>query len=102
MIETKYNNVFINDDAYINDLVRLTNQIWKLIPMRENGEDWKSHLTILTNELSGFFNILNLNSLILLSKLEGLRTEQLDFYTYRSIVFRCIKLLNSKEVIYHE
>ena len=102
MISTKYDNVYIDNDAYINNLIRLTNQIWKLIPMRENNEDWTSHLTIVTNELAGFFKILNLDNLILLSKLEGLRTSQVDFYTYRAIVFRCIRLLNNKEIVNHE
>jgi hypothetical protein len=23
-----------------NEVIRLTNQLWKLIPMRENEEDW--------------------------------------------------------------
>ena len=102
MIQTKYADVYIYNDAYLNNLIRLTNQLWKLIPMRENNEDWSSHLTIVTNEIAGFFEVLNLNNLILLSKLEGLRTQQVDFFTYRSIVFRCIRLLNQKEIIRYE
>ena len=36
---TKYN--FNIDNSLINtNINRLTNQIWKLIPMKENEEDW--------------------------------------------------------------
>jgi hypothetical protein len=36
---TKY-NFEIDPVVLDNSLTRLTNQIWKLIPMRENEEDW--------------------------------------------------------------
>ncbi len=29
------------------DLKRLINQLWKLIPMRENNEDWVNHLNVI-------------------------------------------------------
>jgi hypothetical protein len=37
--ETKYNFSFELEDIRVN-VRRLTNQLWKLIPMRENNEDW--------------------------------------------------------------
>jgi hypothetical protein len=37
--ETKYNFSFELEDIKVN-VRRLTNQLWKLIPMRENNEDW--------------------------------------------------------------
>ena len=36
---TKYNFDISIDDLQVN-IKRLTNQMWKLIPMRENGENW--------------------------------------------------------------
>jgi hypothetical protein len=39
-LDTKYNFSFELEDIAIN-VRRLTNQLWKLIPMRENNEDWK-------------------------------------------------------------
>jgi hypothetical protein len=39
-LETKYNFNFELEDIKVN-VRRLTNQLWKLIPMRENNEDWK-------------------------------------------------------------
>lgn len=78
------------------DLQRLINQLWKLIPMRENDEDWSSHLAVLIEEISGLVEIYKdkTESLILLSKLEGLTSEVCeDFMLYRKTVFRCIDLL---------
>ena len=56
------------------DMKRLINQLWKLIPMRENGEDWETHLKTMLEEISGLVHIYKdkVEGLILLSKLEGL------------------------------
>lgn len=78
------------------DNQRLINQLWKLIPMRENGEDWISQLFILIEEISGLVAIYcdKTEGLILLSKLEGLTSDVCeDFMVYRKTVFRCIELL---------
>ena len=78
------------------DKQRLINQLWKLIPMRENGEDWISQLFILIEEISGLVAIYcdKTEGLILLSKLEGLTSDVCeDFMVYRKTVFRCIELL---------
>ena len=78
------------------DLQRLINQMWKLIPMRENNEDWEDHLNILIEEIYGLGEVFKdkLNFVILLSKLEGLHLPSLDFMTYRTVVFKCIALLS--------
>lgn len=78
------------------DLQRLINQLWKLIPMRENDEAWTDHLVVLIEEISGLVEIYKdkVEGLILLSKLEGLTSEVCeDFMLYRKTVFRCIDLL---------
>jgi hypothetical protein len=36
---------------------RLTNQLWKLIPMRENNEDWRKQLDTVTLEVVGLNEI---------------------------------------------
>jgi hypothetical protein len=33
-------NIGFSEEAIKNEALRLTNQLWKLIPMRENEEDW--------------------------------------------------------------
>lgn len=79
------------------DLTRLINQLWKLIPMRENNEDWLSHLKVMIEEISGLAELYkdNEKSLILLSKMEGLQSKicNEDFMIYRKTVFRCMDLL---------
>jgi hypothetical protein len=37
--------------------MRLTNQIWKLIPMREHNEDWKKQLDTVIIEIAGLNEI---------------------------------------------
>lgn len=64
--------------------------------MRENQEDWITHLDILIEEISGLVEIYKdkVEGLILLAKLEGLTSEVCnDFMIYRKTVFRCIDLL---------
>ena len=77
------------------DVKRLINQLWKLIPMRENAEDWRGHLAVLTEEIAGLNALIEeLQLLILLSKLEGLTSSVCDdFMLYRKTVFKCIDLL---------
>lgn len=80
-----------------SDINRLTNQLWKLIPMRENEENWKSQLDTVVVELAGLqelsMNQMNEKFLILLSKLEGLKLMDISFSVYRKTVFECISLL---------
>ena len=81
------------------DVNRLTNQIWKLIPMRENNEPWEAQLNTVIIEVAGLGQVFNSNPqlLILLSKLEGLLVKQdekeIDFMIYRKTIFESITLL---------
>ena len=88
-IEIKEKNIF-----------RLVNQIWKLVPMRENGEDWKTHLDGLIIEIAGLSEICTLDLLIVLSKLKGLQVEETSFQAYRKTVFKTINLMS--EVLKHD
>ena len=91
---TKY-NFEIDDKVYEQNINRLTNQLWKLIPMREHEENWKGQLDTVLIELLGLNEIFNINNkfLILLSKLEGIKISESDFMIYRKTVFECISLL---------
>lgn len=93
-----YRDIIIPDNSIQNERIRLTNQIWKLIPMKEHRENWRSQLYSLLEEIAGLGKIVQVsedeNFLILLSKLEGLDTEYCkDFMIYRKTVFKCIDLL---------
>lgn len=92
---TKYNFEFSQEEIN-KEIIRLTNQLWKLIPMRENNEDWDKQLETVIIDIAGKEEIFLHNShfLQLLSKLEGLRIVPVDFIIYRKTVFECINLLN--------
>lgn len=87
--------IIIPEFVIESDIKRLTNQLWKLIPMRENKENWLGHLDSLIIEMAGLCEFANENEkfLILLSKLKGLRIEDTEFSVYRKTVFECISLL---------
>jgi len=99
MASTKY-NFDISETSFRSDIDRLTNQLWKLIPMRENEENWLEQLNTVIIEIAGLGQIFNNNEkfLILLSKLEGLKVTDTKFSIYRKTVFESISLL--REVIY--
>lgn len=92
---TKYKFNFAKETIDKN-VMRLTNQIWKLIPMREHNEDWKKQLDTVIIEIAGLNEIFIWSPQFLqsLSKLEGLKvTEDIDFALYRKTVFEVISLV---------
>lgn len=91
----KYNINFSKEEIR-NEIIRLTNQLWKLIPMWENNEDWEKQLNTVILDIAGKDEIFLHNShfLQLLSKLEGLRVEEVEFNIYRKTIFECINLIN--------
>lgn len=98
-METKYGFSF--DKEEINkEIIRLTNQMWKLIPMRENDEEWQKQLVTVIIDIAGKDEIFLHNSqfLQLLSKLEGLRIVDVDFSIYRKTIFECINLINDTKL----
>lgn len=93
-METKYGFKFSFETVEKN-ITRLTNQMWKLIPMRENGENWEKQLNTVILEIAGLNEVFveNPQFLQLLAKLEGTRAVETDFEIYRKTVFESISLL---------
>ena len=89
-------NINFSEEEIKNEILRLTNQLWKLIPMWENQEDWNKQLETVIVDIAGKDEIFLHNSqfLQLLSKLEGLRLQDIEFSIYRKTVFECINLIN--------
>ena len=90
----------INNEAIESNLKRVTNQIYKLLPNREEGIDWETPLTTIMEELSGMDRLLIGQHEILfclLSKLEGLFVliNEEDFFQYRRTIFECLSLMSS-------
>ena len=95
MVPTKYDFSFPKSIVK-SDINRLTNQLWKLIPMKENNENWKKQINQVLIEIVGLQNLFEnkIDLLIIISKLEGLREYDLDFKDFRSLVFSVITLLS--------
>lgn len=97
---TKY-NIDINNEVIIVSIDRLTNQIFKLLPSREEGGDWEIPLQNIILEFFGMKEILNQDkhSILfrLLCKLEALLslTKEKDFLLFRATIFECLGLCNS-------
>lgn len=56
MLLTKYDFEF-NQEVINTNVRRLTNQLWKLIPMREHNENWSKQLETVTLEIAGMNEI---------------------------------------------
>ena len=90
---TKYLFDFRQEEIDAN-VRRLTNQLWKLIPMREHQEDWPKQLDTVIIEIAGLNEIFIAPQFLqLLCKLEGLKVQEISFELYRKTVFESISLL---------
>lgn len=93
-------NIEISNSVITVSLKRLTNQIYKLLPSREEGEDWRTPLTTIIEEFAGMNSLLfdqQQVSFSLLCKLKGLLdlTSEEDFFLYRRTIFECLGLINN-------
>ena len=93
MVVDKY-GIGFDDEVMKKNAQRLTNQLWKLIPMREHNEDWFKQLETVIIEIAGLNEIfMGPVFLQLLSKLEGLKVRETTFELYRKTIFESISLL---------
>lgn len=93
------NNIEIEIAAVCANIKKLTNQIYKLLPNREENIDWQTPLSTIIEELGGMSRLLENHDILftLLCKLEGLYTltEENDFFLYRRTIFECLNLLST-------
>ena len=93
----KYDLEFDKEAVKIN-IERLTNQIFKLLPSREEGEDWVVPLQNLILEITGMkaLWIDQVKLFSLLCRLEALLslTEEDDFLAFRKLIFECLRTMN--------
>ena len=99
MIETKY-NISFSQETISAELKKLTNQIYKLLPFREEQVDWETPLTTILEELAGMDRMLGNQAeafASLLFKLEGLFSlvQEDDFQLYRRTIFECLSICGS-------
>lgn len=94
--------VMINKESIDFNLKRIINQVYKLLPMREEGRDWKKPLQTLIEQLSGMKRLIDGQDdlfFLILCKMEGLFSlnKNEDMTIYRRIIFECLGLLNTLE-----
>ncbi len=104
IIREKYE---IGNEAIASNLKKMVNQVYKLLPNREEGLDWGLPLQTIIEELFGMDRLLadyHVQLFAVLCKLEGLflLEDEEDFFMYRRTIFECLTLLNTiKEDIYN-
>lgn len=88
----------INSQSIVENLDRICNQIFKLLPMREESKDWEKPLETLIIELLGMSSLFSdqKDLLSLVCKLEGLKEggEEIEFLLYRRTIFECCGLVD--------
>lgn len=102
-------NIDIDNNVIVDRLQNLINQIYKLLPMREEGAEWEKPLDTILQQLAGMQRLMEGGFpeifFPLLNKLEGLYsliTEE-EFLCYRRTIFECLGLMNDlKEKICHQ
>lgn len=93
-------DININNKAISYRLQNLINQIYKLLPSRQQGADWAKPLQTILEELAGMQRLMNCNYseifFPLLNKLQGLYSliNEDDFSCYRRTIFECLGLMN--------
>ena len=89
-------NIEIEKEAVEKNLDRIINLTFKLLPNREEGNDWETPLQTLIIELGGMARLIDQPMLFsLLCKMEGLQILQSeeDFLKFRRTIFDCLNLL---------
>lgn len=93
-------NIQIDSNIVAQRFQSLINQIYKLLPVREEKSDWEKPLQTIMEQLVGMQRLLNCGDseiyFALLNKLEGLYslTKDEDFFNYRRTIFECLSLMN--------
>ena len=87
----------IADEVVYTTLSRMTSQTFKLLPMREEEQDWIKPLETLSLELLGLHALFPDNPSLFsaVCKMEGIKElgEKMDFMTYRRTIFEICGLL---------
>ena len=90
-------DIEIDNSAIEVNLKRITNQIYKLLPVREEGGDWETPLQNLIYEIIGM-KMLWIDQprlFSLLCKMESLSAlkDENQFFIFRRMIFECLSLL---------
>jgi hypothetical protein len=97
-MKTKY-NFEVSNETLNHNLKRIINLVYKLLPMREEGNDWEKPLETIIEELVGMDRLvfdLQSDLFPVICKLEGLFSlaDDKDMPLYRRTIFECLALLS--------
>ncbi len=91
-------NVEIDSLTLGENLDRIGNQIFKLLPMREEEKEWIKPLETLCIEILGLYHLFpdKKDILTLICKLAGLveNGDKTEFLLYRRTIFECCSLVS--------
>lgn len=83
MSTTRYDSQ-VNEETIAFNMRRITNQIFRLLPANEEGQDWLKPLDTILLEVAGLSGLFpdNIKLFELLSKLQGLKEQnkEIDFF----------------------
>lgn len=91
--------ILVQQDTVENAFRRIINQVYKLLPLREEGKDWEKPLRTVIEQLAGMNRLIgNQDQLyfLILCKMEGLfsLSNDSDMQEYRRIILELLNLLN--------
>ena len=88
----------IDNEVINSTLERMTSQTFKLLPMREEEQEWIKPLQTLSLELLGLHSLFPEEPALFsaVCKMEGIKElgEKMDFMMYRRTIFEICGLLN--------
>lgn len=89
-------NLEISDQGYAAHIHALINQIYKLLPNREQGLEWERPLATIIEQFAGIQRLVSNEEIFipLIFKLQGLFSlqKEQDFQQYRKTIFECLNL----------
>lgn len=96
MTEKTFRNGFVATEVpwglYIK---QKKNQVYKLLPLKEEEGEWENQLTTIEKELGGLNHLLEEQDAILIQIIAklGLLYDEEDFLIYRKTIFEILSLL---------
>lgn len=90
----------IDKEAFDNNLKRIINQTYKLLPLRQEQKDWKKPLQTLMEEMIGMKQLVKGQDqlfFMILCKMRGLfqLNSEKDMFLYRRVILELLSLLSS-------
>ena len=92
-------NFSFTSSAWKHNNARLTNQIFKLLPLYEEGGEWKKQQQTLLLELQGYNKVLEGSSdfMVLIAKIAALDYAENQF-DFRKLIFEAITELKQIQI----